>query len=299
MITNSTEDGGFDDHPSDRDAIVHSLLQGVYETSDSREKRIAHLIEVYDFWQREEVDVAEPTPSFNPTPKPHRSRALRLNLFAMATALLLSLGLWSMLTSVSAEAALARAVKLLELPITRVYDVQFSMQENLAIPVREAILYRESSNRFLLNFQNAPVQPLMIGANQDRRWLRIGTRTIYSDEEGEENLPPAFLLDQIVMRQIQFNQLLTALPTDYDLKWLAPSALAEGGPLLRRLEANRRYLAPSLPTRVVVWFDPVTDLARRVDVTMRDGGPSRVKHFSATYRDDRIVDGSFFYPESH
>jgi hypothetical protein len=286
-----------------RDALIHSLLVSLYEEDSQREARIKRLLAMHSPADRsmENEAVVQVHSGHTELRQKRRIRFTKSRALAsMAAVILLIIGAWSAFAPTSAEAALARAAKILHLPITRVYDVEFVMQEGVRGPSgRFAKLYSQSSDRFLLDFEEAPVQPALIGGNSERRWIRFGRRTWQSDDPSDRDFPGAMLLDRMTIRQLHFNELLTELPEDYQLRWLDDAMLAGESQPCQRIEAIRKFFAPSTPTQVVVWLDPKTKLTRQIEVAMRPGSNSRIQRFVARYREDQPLDESFFLLESH
>jgi len=154
---------------------------------------------------------------------------------------------------VRGQAALTRAATVLNQPVTRVFDVDITTQGVVQEP-RElsAKLYRQSNDRFLLNFENARVEPCIGAGNPQRNWIRFGERTWLSDEESNEGFPKYSWFDLVAIRQLQFSKLFDELPRGYELRWLDDAVLPGDSKRLYPIEAIRRHYDPSMPRRVVV-----------------------------------------------
>ena len=183
---------------------------------------------------------------------------------------------------------------------TRVYDVDITTQGVVHEPLElSAKQYIQSTERFLLKVENAPVEPCIIAGNPQRSWIRFGRRTWRSDEESNEGFPNYPWLDLVAIRQLQFSKLFDELPTDYDLRWLDDAMLPGDSRRLYRIEAVRRHFDPSMPRRVVVWIDPDSEVTQQIEVSMHITDFSVIRRFVARFREEVPLDEAFFQLESH
>ena len=286
--------------PSDRDAVMDSLLVSLHEQPSEREQRVQRLLAKYP--QRgDNTRIRTPrkarTHSHTTLFRERTSRA-RIVL-ALAAMMLVTCGVYVSLAPPSAQAALTRAATVLNQPVTRVFDVDITTQ-GVVQETRElsAKLYRQSTERFLLNFENARVEPCIVAGNRQRSWIRFGRRTWLSDEESNEGFPIYTWFDLVAIRQLQFSKLFDELPTDYDLRWLDDAMLPGDSKRLYRIEAVRRHYDPSMPRRVVVWIDPDSDVTQQIEVSMHVGDFSVIRTFVARFREEVPLDEAFFQLES-
>lgn len=283
-----------------RDAVIHSLLVSLHEQPSEREQRVQRLLAKYP--QREDntrIRIWPKARTHNHAPVFHpRMSRLRIVL-ALAAMMLVMCGFYVSLVPPSAQAALSRAATVINQPVTRVFDVEITTQ-GVVQETRKltAKLYRQSTERFLLIFKNARVEPCIVAGNPQRRWIRFGLRTWQSDAESMEGFPND-LIDLASIRQLHFSKLFDELPTDYDLRWLDDGMLPNGSKHLRRIEAVRRHYDSSMPRRVVVWIDPDSDVTQQIEVSMHITDLSVIRKFVARFSDEVPMDETFFQLESH
>lgn len=283
-----------------RDAVIHSLLVSMHEQPSEREQRVQRLLAKYP--QREDntrIQIWPKARTHNHAPFFHpRMSRLRIVL-ALAAMMLVMCGFYVSLVPPSAQAALSRAATVINQPVTRVFDVEITTQ-GVVQETRKltAKLYRQSTERFLLIFKNARVEPCIVAGNPQRRWIRFGLRTWQSDAESMEGFPND-LIDLASIRQLHFSKLFDELPTDYDLRWLDDGMLPNGSKHLRRIEAVRRHYDSSMPRRVVVWIDPDSDVTQQIEVSMHITDLSVIRKFVARLSDEVPMDETFFQLESH
>jgi hypothetical protein len=287
--------------PSDRDAVMDSLLFSLHEQPGEREQRVERLLAKYP--QREDntrIPTSPKAQTHNHTTRfPAQTSRLRIVL-ALAAMMLVTCGVYVSLAPPSAQAALTRAATVLNQPVTRVFDVDITTQGVVQEP-RElsAKLYRQSTERFLLNFENARVEPCIVAGNPKRNWIRLGNRTWQSDEESNDGFLNYPWFNLVAIRQLQFSKLFDELPTDYDLRWLDDAMLPGDSKRLHRIEAVRRHFDPSMPRRVVVWMDPDSDVTQQVEVSMHVSDFSVIRTFVARFREEVPLNEAFFQLESH
>ena len=287
--------------PSDRDAVMDSLLFSLHEQPGEREQRVQRLLKKYP--QREDNSRIPTSPKAQTHDHTTRFRAqtsrLRIVL-ALAAMMLVTCGVYVSLAPPSAQAAVARAVKVLNQRVTRVFDVDITPQGVVQAP-RElsAKLYRQSTERFLLSFENARVEPFIVAGNPQRNWIRLGSRIWLSDDESNKGFPKDMLFDLVAIRQLQFSKLFDELPTDYDLRWLDDAILPGDSKSLHRIEAVRRHYDPLMPRRVVVWIDPDSDVTQQIEVSMHVADFSVIRTFVARFREEVQLDKDFFQLDSH
>lgn len=286
---------------SDRDAVMDSFLVSLNEQPSEREERVQRLLAKYP--QRRGSTRIGTTPMARPQHYAtlFRQRTSRVRLvFALATMMLVTCGVYLALAPPSAQAAFARAATVLNQPVTRVFDVDITTQ-GVVQEMQElsATLYRQSTERFLLNFQNARVNPCIVAGNTQRNWIRFGGRTWLSDEESNEGFPNYTWFDLVAVRQLHFSELFDELPTDYDLRWLDDAMLPGDSKHLHRIEAIRRHYDATMPRRVVVWIDPDSDVTQQIEVSMHVADFSIIRTFIARFREEVPLDESFFQLESH
>ena len=287
--------------PSDRDAVMDSLLVSLHEQPSEREQRVQRLLAKYP--QREDNTRIGTSPKARTHNQPALFRALTSRVrvvLALAAMMLVTCGVYFLLAPPSAHAAFTRAATVLNQPVTRVFDVDITTQ-GVVQERRElsAKLYRQSTERFLLNFENARVEPCIVAGNPQRSWIRFGQRTWLSDEESNEGFPNYTLFDLVAIRQLQFSKLFDELPTDYDLRWLDDAMLPGDSKRVHRIEAVRRHYDPSMPRRVVVWIDPDSDVTQQIEVSMHVADFSVIRRFVARFREEVPLDEAFFQLESH
>jgi hypothetical protein len=300
-----SENSGGDDKQvherSDRDAVMDSLLVSLHEQPSEREQRVQRLLA--KFPQRGDYTRIRTTPKARTQSYTSLFRAQTSRVpivLALAAMTLVTCGVWVSLASPSAQATLARAATVLNQPVTRVFDVEITTQGVVQEPRKlSAKLYRQSNERFLVNFENAPVEPCIVAGNPRRNWIRFGARTWRSDEESNEGFPNYTWFDLVAIRQLQFSKLFDELPTDYDLRWLDDARLPGDSKHLRRIEAVRRHYDPTMPRRVVVWIDPESDVTQQIDVSMHITDLSVIRTFVARFCDEFPLEEAFFQLDSH
>ena len=300
----SEKRGGYEKQmhkPLDRDAVVDSLLVSLHEQPGEREQRVQRLLAKYP--QRGGTTRSRTLPKGQTTNKTSFSgtRSYRLRIvLAIAAIMLVMCGVWVSLAPPSAHAALTRAAIVLNQPATRVFDVNITTQ-GVVQGRRElyAKLYKQSSERFLLSFENTRVEPCIVAGNPLRNWIRWGRQTWVSDEESNEAPPHDVWFDLVAIRLFQFSKLFDELPTDYDLRWLDDAILPGDFERLHRIEAVRRNYDPLMPRRVVVWIDPNSDVAQQIEVSMHVGDFSVIRTFVARFREEVPRDEGFFQVGSH
>jgi len=286
---------------SHQDAVMDSLLVSLHEQPSDREQRIQRLL--VECPQRgDDTRIQIP-----PKGRAHkhvtlfRVRTSRVRIvLALAAMMLVTCGVYVSLTPPSAQAALTRAAMVMNQPVTRVFDVEITTQGVVQNPrILMAKLYRQSTERFLLIFENARVEPCIVAGNPQRRWIQFGLRTWQSDNESMEGFPNDVWFDLASIRQLHFSKLFDELPTDFDLRWLDDAMLPGGSKRLRCIEAVRRHYDPSMPRRVVVWIDPDSDMTQQIEVSMHITDLSIIRTFVARFSDELPMDESFFQLESH
>ena len=287
--------------PSNRDAVMDSLLVSLHEQPSEREQRVQRLLAKYP--RRENNTRIETSPKARTHKQTTLFRVLTSRVrvvLALAAMMLVTCGVYFLFAPPSAHAAITRAATVLNQPVTRVFDVDITTQ-GVVQERRElsAKLYRQSTERFLLNFENARVEPCIVAGNSQRSWIRFGQRTWLSDEESNEGFPNYTLFDLVAIRQLQFSKLFDELPTDYDLRWLDDAMLPGDSKSLYRIEAVRRHYDPSMPRRVVVWIDPDSDVTQQIEVLMHVADFSVIRRFVARFREEVPLDEAFFQLESH
>lgn len=287
--------------PSDRDAVMDSLLVSLHEQPREREQRVQRLLAKYP--QREDSTRIGTSPKARTHKQTtvFRARTTRVRVvLALAAMMLVTCGVYVSLAPRSAHAALTRAATVLNQRVTRVFDVDITTQGVVQEP-RElsAKLYRQSTERFLLKVENARVEPCIVAGNPQRNWIRLGSRIWLSDDDSNEGFPKDMLFDLVAIRQLQFSKLFDELPTDYDLRWLDDAMLPGESKSLHRVEAVRRDYDPVMPRRVVVWIDPDTDVTQQIEVSMHVVDLSVIRTFVARFREEVPLDQSFFQLESH
>lgn len=286
---------------SDRDAVMDSLLVSLHEQPSEREQRVQRLLAKFPRRgdnTRIRTTAKTRTQGYT-TLLPARTShvSIVLGLAAMA---LVTCSVWVSLTPPSAQAALARAATVLNQPVTRIFDVEITTQGVIQEQRKlSAKLFRQSTERFLLNFENARVEPCIVAGNPQRRWIRFGLRTWRSDNESNEGFPNDVWFDLASIRQLHFSKLFDELPKGYDLSWLNDAMLPGGSKRLHRIEAVRRNYDSSMPRRVVVWIDPDSDMTQQIEVSMHITDLSVIRTFVARFSDDVPMDESFFQLESH
>jgi len=287
--------------PSDRDAVIDSLLVSLHEQPSEREQRVQRLLAKYP--QREDNTRIRTSPKARTHTHTtlFRARTSRVCIvLALAAMVLVTYGVYVSLDPQSAQAAITRAATVLNQPVTRVYDVEITTQGVVHEPLElSAKQYIQSTERFLLKVENAPVEPCIIAGNPQRSWIRFGRRTWQSDEESNEGFPNYPWLDLAATRQLQFSKLFDELPTDYDLRWLDDAVLPGDSKRLHRIEAVRRHFDPSMPRRVVVWIDPDSDVPQQIEVSMHVTDYSVIRTFVARFREEVPLNEAFFQLESH
>jgi len=286
---------------SDRDAVMDSLLVSLHEQAGEREQRVQRLLAKYP--QRGGTTRSRTLPKAQATNHTtfFGARTSRVRLVLALTAMMMvTCGIYLSLAPPSAQAALTRAATVLNKPVTRVFDVDITTQGVIQEPSElSATLYRQSTERFLLNFENARAQPCIVAGNPQQRWIRFGLRTWQSDNDSNEVFPNDVWFDLASIRQLHFSKLFDELPTDYDLRWLDDAMLPGDSKRLHRIEADRRHYDPSMPRRVVVWIDPDSDVTEQIEVTMHVVDFSVIRTFVARFREEVPLDEDFFQLESH
>lgn len=286
---------------SDRDAVMDSLLVSLHEQPREREQRVQRLLA--KFPQRGDNTRIGTTPKarIQSYTSLFRARTSRLRIvLGLAAMALVTCGVWVSLAPPSAQAALGRAATVLNQPVTRVFDVEITTQGVVQEPRKlSAKLYRQSTERFLLNFENARVEPCIVAGNPQRNWIRFGERTWLSDEESDEGFPNYTWFDLVAIRQLHFSKLFDELPTDYDLRWLDDAVLPGNSKHMYRIEAVRQKYDPSMPRRVVLWIDPDSDMTQQIEVSMHVADFSVIRSFVARFCDEVPMNETFFQLDSH
>ncbi|MAI70422.1 MAG: hypothetical protein CMM01_05865 [Rhodopirellula sp.] len=300
----SEKRGGDDEQmleSSDHDKVMDSLLVSLHEQPSEREQRVQRLLAKYP-QPGDNSRIRTPTKA-----RTHnhatlfRARKSRVRIvLVLAAMMLVTCGVYVSLIPPSAQAALSRAATVLNRPVTRIFDVEITTQ-GVVQETRElsAKLYRQSTERFLLNFENARVEPCIVAGNPQRRWIRFGLRTWQSDNESNEGFPNDVWFDLASIRQLHFSKLIDELPRGYDLRWLNDAMLPGDSKLMYRIEAVRQKYDPSMPKRVVLWIDPNSDMTQQIEVSMHVADFSVIRSFVARFREEVPPNEAFFQLESH
>ncbi|MEM8947526.1 MAG: hypothetical protein AAGD11_20300 [Planctomycetota bacterium] len=269
--------------------IVHGLLTTLYEDSANSERRISSALASFE----RGTNLGS-----------HSSHPKRFQRFVIPTAMLSSAAvlllvvLWSASQPTAAEAAVDRAIAVIEQPLTRVYDVIIRYRRG-SLPVdRRAQIYSQSTDMFVAFFRDSPIQPAVAGSSGDVQWLAFG-ESIWSSDEGIGSLGE-LRARRVLARQVSLHGLLVQLPTEYDLEYLAAEPLpGVEGVVCRPILATARSTFATPAQSVVLWIDPASGVVRQMQVDFTTSVPRSVESLTATLSAEVDFDRSFFTLRNH
>lgn len=278
------DDPSADAKPTDADRLedqllMHGLLQSKYESKESREARVAALLERFDREQRAE-----------PIKLPSRRRWITWSL-ATAAGLFVVVGTWGWIGDSSANAAIQRIVEATKQNVVRKYKITAITGRSENTSKKHFDVYTRSTDEFLAVFPDFRVQPAMIGSDGHQRWVKLGMRSWSS--ESETNLPLEFAIDRFTLRQLQLNALLNELPESYRARFLPPEPLpnAEGVTCRPVLCLLRRGDLP-LPARMILWAHPESGIVHRIEII--NPATARFQRIIADYLESIEASDDFF-----
>ena len=321
----SDADGDAGGFGSADEAVVDALLQTLYETQASRQKRIDEVIERFEHSERSEAperseesersEEPEQSSDIEATLSPkselrgsnvwHSVRS-RAAVIATAATVVLAIGWFVALTgAATAEASLARVIEASQQSVIRTYEVVVTGWRRQSEFERRLILHSQSDEVFAIEALDTPTQPMVFGRDDRGGWAVVGQRVRRTDETSD-TLPLAGLwldrmrLDRMTVKVLNVNRLFTQIPGRYDLR------LGENQPIPGRPDQSTRPLVATLPDsafrlppRITIWPDPASHVALRVQIDLPPLGPFRGIHrITADYRGDSDLQDGIVGPES-
>ena len=272
-----------------RQLVIHSMLVGHFESTESGEQRMQLTLEAFDRL---------------PTTEPLRKTPLirRSWMFVVTTAasLLLAFGVWGLLTAQNAEAALARVIAATRLPVTRVYEATIKRRVLGRNVDRKATLDSHSADRFAAEFYETRLRPdFWIGFDGKQRWLEAGDYQWSSSDDVE--LPRDAIIDRVTLRNMQFTSLLKEIPTSFHVRLIPRETLSIDGQTFdcKPIEATPRIQGRGLPNIVRIWPHPESGVVLQMHVINNDSGPLGVRRVELQLTGEQEVPEDFFSLESH
>lgn len=269
--------------------VIHSLLTGHFESTQSREARIRSAMDAFDQWS-----------SANPVRPASRSRRNWMFVASTAATVLLALGLWGMLTPQSAQASLERVIAATQVPVTRVYQASIHRRFLGRDSVRKATLFSRSIDQFAAKFHDTKLtQSLWIGSDGAQRWLVAGNHQWSSTDDAE--LPRDAFIDRVTYRNMQFNALLTRIPRAFDVRLMPREIISIDGQShdCRPIEATPRNPESGLPDFIRIWPHPSSGVVLQMHLINDDARRLSVRRIELQWSGEQEVSEDFFSLDFH
>ena len=258
-----------------RELVLHSLLQRLHEVDDGRERRveatIASLNKERLAAQSEskligKEEASHSSAKSNLPTKPRWAAWMRsaTGLATIAASLVIfAVFMYPLIVPESAYAYMDRVITSAKAPFTRIYNIR--IHADLLGREREitGTLHTHGIDQFVAEFGGGERTKTMLGADGNSRWWIRGNQR-WNSEDGP-NAPRHALIDRLTGLQLQMNQFLTSLPSQYELRCLDAEPLpGKSSVSCRPIEARRTVANPRLPSIVRVWADPETGLVTQM-----------------------------------
>ena len=213
---------------------------------------------------------------------------------AVAAAVLLAGGLWNVfLQPAPLDAAVDRVQFAAQQPVTRIYDVEFSIESRAGVFFRRrGRLHTRSTDQFVVRMEELPKRPMTFGMDGQQEWFIVGNRFGLLDDDSTIR-PQTMFLEERMYRFMLANELLVSLSDNYTVELLEdspPPGVQECTAILgRRIDDDRRA-----PRDVRIWADRKTGVAKYVELTWSNPFRFKPQRVAFRYVGETHVEADFF-----
>lgn len=271
--------------------VISSLLQSHFEDRGQLEDRIQAALNRFD-----ELNYVNGDDDVSISRVRRRRWKLSQLVGSLAALLLVAACFWYALTPQTAEAAFQRIVQTVQQPVTRIYKGKVTgdwlgRRRTLRVTLRNSGI-----DRFVVEIHDALVKPKVIGADGDNRWHVLGRRVWRSNEES--NFLRDSLLDRVTLYNLRYNQLITELPDNYEMKFLPAEAVpGEPSHQCQPIEATRITDDNDYPHKVRIWAHPDSGVVQKIEIVRERGGLKSATVIELLLASEEPVADDVFQPE--